>query len=97
MTRKLAGDAFHFDLDQLVCVLPAGCRNYTSDFASGALTRQISHIRHDTRLNKYLCDRRGAQRSFSVSSNAQNGPVGQASIHTHPSQTAHHEAASIST
>ena len=92
---SLLGDAFYFDPDQLVCVLPAGRRNYSSNFACGALTRQISHIRYDTRLNKYLRDRGGAQRSFPVASNAQNGPVGQTSLHTHLTQTAYHETASI--
>ena len=45
------GHIIHLDFDQLVCVLPPGGWDYTTDIAGGAAFREISDICHDSRLN----------------------------------------------
>ena len=38
----------------------------------------------------------GAKRALSLSSNPQDGPLGEAGIHTHPAQAFDYEASTIS-
>ena len=45
------GHTLHLHLDQLVCVLPPGGRNHSTDVAGSATIREISDICHDSRLN----------------------------------------------
>lgn len=46
-----SGHTFHLHFDQLVCVLPAGGRDYSADVTGGATFRKISYLCHDSRLN----------------------------------------------
>jgi hypothetical protein len=39
---------------------------------------------------------RGAKRALPFSSNPQDGPLGEAGIHSHPAQASNHEASTFS-
>ena len=47
----IAGYTLHLNSDQLVCVLPPGGRNHSTDVTGSATIREISDICHDSRLN----------------------------------------------
>ena len=47
----ILGDTVNLNPYQLVCVLSAGCRNYTSDVTCGTVIREISYIRNDFSFN----------------------------------------------
>ena len=45
------GHTLHLHLDQLVCVLPPGGRDHSTNVASGATFGKISYLCHDSCLN----------------------------------------------
>ncbi|KAF2367682.1 hypothetical protein FHG87_001564 [Trinorchestia longiramus] len=77
------------------CVLLTGGGNHPSYVSRHSFTRQIPHLRNDTCLDKHLRNSSGVERTLSVTTNPQDGAVGQASVHPHPAAAAHYEEATV--